>query len=111
MERIAGHNWAEIRDVSYSIAVGLDHLHSNGILHGDVKPRNVVRIDGKWILIDLDASCPLSKEGRAGLKYSEAYCPPEMMRLVNPVREQLQALARSQRFPAAMLFLLLPFQK
>lgn len=36
-ENIAGKNWDEIVRIGRSIAQALDHLHQNGIVHGDVK--------------------------------------------------------------------------
>ena len=54
----------------------LRKLHHLNIVHGDLKPRNVLRVSGLWKLTDLDAS---SKVGElAGLKFSSAFCPPEM---------------------------------
>ncbi len=36
-------------------AVG--HLHSEGLVHGDIKPLNIVREGERMKLIDLDACC------------------------------------------------------
>ena len=42
-----------------------------GIIHGDLKPLNAVRVRDKWKLIDLDAAAHLSG-GFVGLKSSTA---------------------------------------
>ena len=44
-----------------------------GVIHGDIKSRNIVQLDGGWRLIDLDASCRLGES--AGEKLS---WPPEL---------------------------------
>ena len=40
---------------------------------------NIMRVDGRFKLIDLDASAPLLPGYYAGAKYSSAYVPPEMI--------------------------------
>ena len=63
----------------------MQHMHEHQLVHGDCKPKNCMRRRRKelgearteWMLIDLDA---VVCEGEAtGLKYSEAYIPPEYM--------------------------------
>jgi hypothetical protein len=54
-------------------------MHANNIVHGDIKPLNVVRLDEQWKLIDLDASCQIGSGAKAAAKYSSAYLPPEMI--------------------------------
>lgn len=50
-------------------------MHRNGVMHGDVKPLNIMRCDGRVKLIDLDASASLLN-GYSGGKSSSAYLPP-----------------------------------
>jgi hypothetical protein len=50
-------------------------------LHGDLKPLNVVRYDGRWRLIDLDCACDVGHPFGAK-QPSTGYCPPEMARVV-----------------------------
>ena len=57
-------------------------LHASGVIHGDLKQRNILRfiVDdlAKWILCDMDAS---ALRGRTiGRKTSSAYAPPELAR-------------------------------
>lgn len=57
------------------MAEALQHMHQKGVLHGDVKPLNIMRCDGRVKLIDLDASAS-TLTGYSGGKSSSAYVPP-----------------------------------
>ena len=75
-ERIAGLHVVEIQHVVRSIATCLGALHEHGVCHGDCKQRNVLRLDGRWVLCDMDAA---ARAGECiGEKTSTAYCPPEL---------------------------------
>ena len=56
----------------------LQHLHDGGIIHGDVKPLNIVRHEGVFKLIDLGASVRFG-DFAGTTKNSTAYLPPEMI--------------------------------
>jgi len=77
-EHIAAKDWGQIRSISIEIALALQHLHTNGVIHGDIKSKNIVRIGHKVKLIDFDASISIGN-GYAGAKYSSAFVPPEMI--------------------------------
>ena len=77
-ERFAGRDFDEVRHVFAQIVKCVDYLHTKGILHGDLKPLNIVRLGTQWKLIDFDGSCRL-REDTVGSKYSSAYVPPEMI--------------------------------
>ena len=80
-ERFAGHSVDKARVVLSDLARALHHMHADArMVHGDVKPRNVVRIGGVWKLIDLDAAAPIGRP--VGRKYSSAFSPPELARLL-----------------------------
>ena len=71
----------------YELAQCLHHVHSCGYLHGDVKPRNIVRQkisehDKRWKLIDLDGAVELGK-ALTGKERSTAYMPPELVKVEN----------------------------
>jgi len=68
-----------IRAIVSKIVRCVSHLHENGFIHGDLKPKNIMRSnEGSYVLIDLDACAKLSFE-YAGSKISSAYIPPEMI--------------------------------
>jgi serine/threonine protein kinase len=78
-ERIAGYNHPVIQSTLLSSARCLSGLHASWRIHGDFKERNLVRLDGQWVLCDLDASALLGQ--LIGAKTSTAYCPPELARI------------------------------
>lgn len=49
--------WTQVRSVLLDVLLGLGHLHANGVIHGDVKPANVL-VDGRerGRLADFDIS-------------------------------------------------------
>jgi serine/threonine protein kinase len=56
-ERLAEESLDVIRQVGFRIGTAINGLHSVGVVHGDIKPRNVVREGANdWKLIDLDMS-------------------------------------------------------
>lgn len=76
------------------IAEAIDHLHSKGVMHGDIKALNIVRTDKSLKLIDLDASAYFYDETeidetekdeteKAGAKFSSSVLPPEMFAELN----------------------------
>ena len=89
-ERWAGRNMEEVKHCFTQLVRCVDHMHRKGLLHADLKTLNVVRIGGKWKLIDLDASCMIGQEA-VGHKSSTAYCPPEVIY----INQTGQAVVRS----------------
>lgn len=77
-ERFAGVNMGEVKHVFKQLLECVDHMHSKNTLHADIKPLNLVRVAGRWKLIDLDASCEIGEDA-VGLKSSTAYMPPEVL--------------------------------
>ena len=75
-ERWAGKSMEEVRHVFVQLVHCVEHMHEKGVLHADLKPLNIVRTEGQWTLIDLDAACEIGEES-VGHKSSSAYVPPE----------------------------------
>lgn len=78
-ERFAGRDIITSTRIFRNLVDCTLHVHSKGIVHADIKPMNVVRIDGEFKLIDLDAASLIGKD-IIGRKSSSAYCPPEAIR-------------------------------
>lgn len=67
VERVAG--------VGLELLRAMEHLHSMGLVHGDIKPSNVFRHRSKWVLGDFD-SAVLSDSALSVSASTEGYRPP-----------------------------------
>ena len=67
-----------IRSMLFALGNCLQHMHTKGKIHGDVKPLNIVRTyEDEFKLIDFDATVEVGKP--IGAKASTAYIPPELV--------------------------------
>ncbi|GAB1541867.1 hypothetical protein NUACC21_45400 [Scytonema sp. NUACC21] len=73
---------SEVKALIKNLAGALKYLHNKGIVHRDVKPGNIMQVDGQWKLTDFGISRLL--ENRTGSDTSPtnqvgtiAYAPPE----------------------------------
>ncbi len=65
------------RTVAVAVAIlqALEFFHSNGLVHGDLKPGNILRLNGRWVLADFDTLG--ATEGVQEITAStEGYQPP-----------------------------------
>lgn len=46
-------------DVFHQVALGMAHMHDRGYVHADMKPNNIMVMDGKAKIIDLGQSCEI----------------------------------------------------
>ena len=67
-----------MKAAGYHFIKCLHHMHRRGLIHGDVKPQNILRVGTEWVLIDLDSSARIGS-GYAGIKTRSAYAPPELI--------------------------------
>eukprot|EP00935_MAST-01C_sp_MAST-1C-sp1_P002201 g2201.t1 len=67
----------DVKAMAQQIGEAVMHLHDSGVIHGDLKPLNVMHDQGRWKLIDMDAASEIN--GAAGLKFSTGYAPPELL--------------------------------
>ncbi|KAF0688910.1 hypothetical protein As57867_019496, partial [Aphanomyces stellatus] len=73
----------ERRILLQQVAEGLQHLHDKGLVHVDLKKLNVVRVENRLKLIDLDAATEFRSS--VGAKFSSGCLPPELFyKLVSP---------------------------
>ena len=72
-------SWPEEAErAAKQIASALAQLHAAGVVHGDVKPRNIVRVGATMALIDMDAAARIG--AAVAPKASSAFAPPELAR-------------------------------
>ena len=77
-EFFSGVDFTRVKIYAKQILEALEHIHSEGLLHGDVKPLNIVRSKGRFKLIDLGSSVRFGQFAGES-KNSTAYMPPEMV--------------------------------
>ena len=79
-DRISDNSFV-IKTILSDLICALGHIHGNKIIHGDVKPLNIVLQGSKYRMIDMDTSCPIGKPF-GSKKPSTGFCPPEAARLL-----------------------------
>ncbi|KAF0708534.1 hypothetical protein As57867_006300, partial [Aphanomyces stellatus] len=67
---------AEKRLMLKHVAEALKELHDKGVVHGDLTKYDVVFMNGRYTLVDLDAG--VSMDEPLGVKFSSGILPPEM---------------------------------
>jgi serine/threonine protein kinase len=65
-----------IKSMSHRIMRCAKYMHDRGFIHGDLKPRNIMRILHRLMLVDFDASAQVGRQ-YSWSKHSSAYMPPE----------------------------------
>jgi len=65
----------EVADVGVQLADAIRHLHAHGVTHGDIKPANIMRLNGHWNLADYGLARDLSAP--TGHGHTPGYSPPE----------------------------------
>lgn len=90
----------EVTRVGGKVLRALAYLHRGGIVHGDVKPQNVVvqsaRKGGDVVLVDLGLAAVRPTERSKPLGWTEGFCAPEVRAGAPPLPESdLYALAKT----------------
>ena len=87
---------AAVAHVAYQIAHALSHCHQQGVIHGDVKPQNILsekptaaeiaqkKVQGGVKLIDFGLSRPLGGDPPTRVEGTIPYVAPEQLRRESP---------------------------
>lgn len=70
-----------LRKLASDLATALEQIHECGIVHGDIKLLNVVRLNDRLRLIDFEAA--VKQNLNVGVKFSSGVLPPEMIAKLN----------------------------
>lgn len=73
--------WALIRKIAMHIAQGMEHMHSRGVLHRDLKSLNIF-VDGSYNVKigDFGLSQHVSEASQSGINGTYQYMAPEVLR-------------------------------
>jgi eukaryotic-like serine/threonine-protein kinase len=63
-----------IVEIALGILEALECLHSEDLLHADIKPANIIWVNGRPVLSDPGLVTPVGRRPYGG---THAYCPPE----------------------------------
>ncbi|HEY9472616.1 MAG TPA: protein kinase, partial [Mycobacteriales bacterium] len=68
--------WAAVFE---QLAAGLEHIHARRIVHGDIKPTNLLRVGPAFKIADFGLSAPLETTRSAGIGWARtiSFWPPE----------------------------------
>lgn len=82
LEGLAGYDCHRLSLLLFSkLASALTHAHARGVLHGDLKPANVlIRNDGEPALLDFNLSIAIDREDARWAGGTLAYMAPEVIR-------------------------------
>ena len=103
IKRYEKPNIHQVRSYVIDVAYCLQYLHSQGIMHGDIKLLNAVRVKDRLRLIDLDAAATTINYdfsllehqsglntvcSYAGAKFTSGILPPEMFYEIHSIKEK-----------------------
>jgi hypothetical protein len=105
-ERLASEPLSGLKRIAHQLATSIGQLHTAGLVHGDVKPRNICRFGSRFRLIDFDKTFRMdAMDPNVGCS-STAYAAPELVQhmaarsaaeqpctLIDPVQVDLWSFA------------------
>jgi serine/threonine protein kinase len=66
---------SKVVEIGLALSEALSHLHANGLVHRDVKPSNVIFVNGRTKLADIGLVTDASDQ--CSIVRTEGYLPPE----------------------------------
>ncbi|MBC2857061.1 protein kinase family protein [Cetobacterium sp. 2A] len=65
--------WREIRNIFLQLLNLISYLHENGVIHGDIKPENIIYDRNNIFLIDFGSTMEIGQK-TAILQYTPSFC-------------------------------------
>jgi serine/threonine protein kinase len=105
-EHLPGLTESVARQVMAEVASGLAHLHASGVIHGDIKPENVVMRDKELplrpVIVDFDVSLPARRRTTSAstlvLAGTRGYIAPEVLRVADGVGDHSEITTAADMF-------------
>jgi len=86
-ELITGNNETTVSRYGRGLAKAIQHVHSKGVIHADIKPRKIIRASNDLLkLIDLDKS--IARGEKLSKDCSSAFISPEIARALFGSKDQ-----------------------
>lgn len=79
--------------IRYQLGASIGELHEAGLVHGDIKPRNICRFGSRYRLIDFDKAFAVDAVDPAVGQSSTAYAAPELVQYINDGSHSLDGAA------------------
>lgn len=72
--------WSEIRNIFLQLLEIISYLHENGVIHGDIKPENLIYDGVNLFLIDFGSAIKIGEKITI-LQYTPGFCIPNSHRV------------------------------
>jgi serine/threonine-protein kinase len=91
--RLSRNSWRAFATIGLQVAEALAYAHSRGVVHGDVKPANVLLdAQGQVLVTDFGTLLPAEKDSPRGLTGTYRYMAPERFEGVCDAKSDVYAL-------------------
>lgn len=81
-ERLASEPLPALQQIAYQLGASIGQLHDAGLVHGDIKPRNICRFGTRYRLIDFDKAFEVGTVDPTVGQSSTAYAAPELVQYI-----------------------------
>lgn len=81
VEMMEDTNVDSIKTMMKDIGIAIQSVHKRGIVHLNIDPTNIIRLDGKYMISDFDSSVENGTEIDRSHPLSTAFVPPEFIRM------------------------------
>lgn len=76
----------QVASLMKQVGLAVQHLHERNVVHGDLKMLNILRVDGRIAVADMDAAAVIGEY--ACCKFSSAVLPPECFYMLKTKNEE-----------------------